>query len=184
MPADNHKCPDCRKSLPLTDEHWRRRSGARSEELILTRCRECENRRQRKRRADNKAAEKATKEAAEEPKAAPDRLRKASERALARLRRELETTAPDLVESCAVHLDLADELTARLKSGVDARPAPIYQRLIETASFVVRLIEARKAEGRAQSEANEAADLIVRAIYDPDFVWTPHATVEDEEGGG
>ena len=102
---------------------------------------------------------------------------------MARLRRERETAAPDLVESCAARLGLADELAARLKSGVGTRPAPIYQRLIETASFVVRLIEARKAEGLAESEANEAAGLIVRAIYGPDVVWTPHAGVEDDEGG-
>ena len=101
-----------------------------------------------------------------------------------RLRADLRAVAPDLLESCVVHLATVDELTqvidAELADG-GTPAATLFQRRTEAANFITTLIERRKAEGRASSDKHEAAKLLVRAIYDPDFEWRPHDGAEDED---
>ena len=85
------------------------------------------------------------------------------EPALNRLLKELRAVAPDLEESCAVHLATIRELSALIME-MDQPPATYFQRRSEAANFVARLIEDRKAEGRAETGRSDAADRVIAAI--------------------
>lgn len=87
------------------------------------------------------------------------------------VREELERTAPDLMQACAVHLETIEQIsrivTAMLKED-EVPPVTIFSRRTEAANFVANMIEKRKAEGRSRESKSEAADRIIARIYADD----------------